>query len=556
MIEPGDRQPVDADAEPPDQDQRLAELVSELADRFAQGEQLELADYLAEYPEFADDLTDLWGTIAVTQAAGGILADTHPRPTHGSSVVSFELPFELGDYRLIDEIGRGGMGIVYRAQRLADGAEVAIKMIIKGDFATPAERKRFEAEAEAAAILDHPNIVPILDHGEHQGLAFFCMPLIRGQTLAQRLASGPISGRQAAEIMLAVCDAIDYAHHQGILHRDLKPSNVLLDENGTPFVADFGLAKRAGAAGSLTRSGAILGTPSYMAPEQAAGARGQVGVATDVYSLGAILYHAITGHPPFLGETPVDTVLMVLEQDPVGPRELNRRVDRDLEMITMRCLQKPQDLRYATAAELAQDLEAWLEGRPIAARDGRVGKVIAQLFRETHNAPILENWGVIWMWHSLVLLVACLLTQLMKELNSPAWAYVLMWTVGFGAWVVVFWWLRRRMGPVTFVERQIAHVWSASLCVVVFMFPLERRLGLEPLALAPMLGVVAGTTFVIKASILTGWFYLHAIILFATAIVMAMVPDYAMVIFGFVSAGCFFFSGLKYYRRRQRNPAR
>ena len=532
----------------PEREYELARLVSELADRLRDGEQLELDEVVRQHSRFEDDLRMLWGTMTMTQAAGN-LGSTWARIDDSMPGRTVELPYDLGRYRLEEEIGRGGMGIVYRATRKSDATEVAIKMILKGDFASDLERRRFEAEAEAAAELEHANIVPILEVGHHQGLPFLCMPLIRGQTLAQRLLEGPLSGRRAATLMRDVCHAIDYAHDMGVFHRDLKPSNILLDDRGKPYVADFGLAKRLRGSNSLTRSGAILGTPSYMAPEQAAGARGEQGAASDVYSLGAILYHAITGHPPFLGESSVDTVLMVLEQDPVPPRVLNPRVDRNLEMITMRCLQKPQDLRYPSSAALAGDLASYLEGRPIAAREGRLGQVIAQLFRETHHAPILENWGVIWMWHSLVLLVACLVTQWMKTLNSPSYMYVMMWTLGFGTWAGVFWWLRRRMGPVTFVERQIAHVWGASLVVAIFMFPMERRLGLEPLQLAPTLGAIAATTFIIKAGILTGWFYVHAAILFLTAIAMALVPDYSMVIFGIVSAGCFFFSGLKYYRR-------
>ena len=353
-------------------------------------------------------------------------------------------------------------------------------------------------------------------------------------------------------MLMEVSHAIDYAHDQGVLHRDLKPSNILLDDEGVPYVADFGLAKFERGRHSLTRSGAVLGTPSYMAPEQAAGARGEVNQISDVYSLGAILYHMLTGQPPFLGATPVDTVLMVLEQDPVTPYVLNRRVDRSLEMIAMRCLQKPQDLRYASAGDLANDLSAYLRNESISAREGRFGQVIANLFRETHHASVLENWGLLWMWHSLVLLVACVATNVLflMEIRNPLY-YWLMWVAGFGTWAAVFWWVRRRMGPVTFVERQIAHVWGASMVCVALLFPLEMNLGLPVLSLAPILSVVAGMTFLIKAGILSGGFYIQAVALFATAFLMAIFPRYALTMFGVVSAGCFFFSGLKYYRRRK-----
>ncbi|MEM7457592.1 MAG: serine/threonine-protein kinase, partial [Planctomycetota bacterium] len=414
------------------------------------------------------------------------------------------------------------------------------------------DRKRFNAEASAAIRLDHPNIVPIYEIGEHNGRPFFCMKLIEGETLAQRLTRGPVPARRSAQILSDISDAIGYAHDNGVLHRDMKPSNILIDADGVPYVADFGLAKyEPGRQMSLTRSGAVIGTPSYMAPEQAAGTRGEISQASDVYSLGAILYHMLTGRPPFMAATPVDTVLMVLEQDPIAPRILNRRVNRSLEMIAMRCLQKPRDLRYVSAAALADDLRAFLSNQPVSAREGRLGQVVTNLFRETHHAAVLENWGLLWMWHSLVLLVTCVLTNVMyKFIPDNPWPYVLVWTLGFGAWVGVFWFMRRQMGPVTFVERQIAHVWAASLFCVVLLFPIEKLLGMGVLDLAPVLGLVAGGTFLIKAGILSGSFYIQAAILFLTSFAMAMFPGYAMSIFGVVSAACFFFSGLKYYRRK------
>ena len=386
-------------------EQQLANLICSLADEINGGKRITLEQACQKYPEFADDLRELWGTIVVTRAAGEELNSLSFQT--GEAAPLLELPFDLGEYVLEEEIGRGGMGIVYRATRVADQSQIAIKMMLKGEFAEELDRQRFYAEAEAAARLDHENIVPIYEIGEHQGRAFFCMKLIEGETLAERLTRGPLPSRVAARMLRDISRAIHYAHEKHVLHRDLKPSNILIDKAGRAYVADFGLAKFDRNRVSLTKSGAVLGTPSYMSPEQAAGARGEVRPVSDVYSLGAILYHMLTGRPPFLAATPVDTVLMVLEQDPIAPRALNRRVDKSLEMIALRCLQKPQDLRYSDAEKLSNDLGAFLNNESVSAREGRVGQVMANLFRETHHAVVLENWGLLWMWHSLVLLVAC-----------------------------------------------------------------------------------------------------------------------------------------------------
>lgn len=535
-------------------DQEFADLLAKLMDRSREKADLDLETTCKKHPEFAEELRELWGTIVFAQAAGSDRSlsghrNTEPhRPT-------LELPYNLGNYVLEEEIGRGGMGVVFRATRNSDKHTVAIKMILAGDFASDAELKRFNAEAEAAAMLNHPNIVPIYEIGEHNGTPFYCMKFIEGQTLSQRLTSGPLPTRRAAVMLQKICNAIQYAHQQGILHRDIKPSNILIDEDGEPFVVDFGLAKQQSSKiQTLTKTGAVLGTPSYMSPEQAAGARTQVDFSTDIYALGAVLYHMVTGTPPFLGETPVDTVLMVMEQDPINPRVLNGRIHRDLEGIVMRCLQKPKDLRYQSATGLSEDLEAYLSGLPVSAREGRFNQIVGHLLRETHHVGVLENWGVLWMWHSLVLLVTSFITQsVYKSGATDGSFYVFTWTSGFAVWAFVFWWLRRQMGPVTFVERQIAHVWGAAMCLVVFIYPIELTLGLKPLDLAPFLAVVTGVTFVAKAGILSGSFYFHAIALFACAVVMMFQPDCAMIYYGVVSAACFFFPGLKYYRRKRQN---
>jgi serine/threonine-protein kinase len=546
---------TDAD-ELDDRDSRLAALLDELTEAVRAGNSPQLDQLARQHPDLADELRALWSTVLVAGAVAGVTGDD---AESADVAPAAPLPSDLPDYELLEELGRGGMGIVYRARQKSLQRDVAVKLILRGTLASVDDLARFQAEAEAAGRLQHPHIVPIYEVANHAGRCYFSMQLVDGETLAEKLADGPLPAAEAARLMATVARAIHYAHTQGVVHRDLKPANILIDAAGEPHVTDFGLAKQLDAGQSLTLSGAVLGTPAYMAPELASGDRGAIGPACDVYSLGTILYALLTGRPPFQGPSPVDTVLMVLEQDPLPPRLLNRKLDRDLEMIVLKCLQKPPELRYASAATLADDLTAYLHDEPISARSGQFSQVIARVFRETHHATVLENWGLLWMWHAAVILVMCLVTNWLHanraqwpECSRP-WPYLLLWCGGLALWAPIFWMLRHRIGPVTAVERQIAHVWGGSVAAVILLFVVESLLGLPVLTLSPVLGLIGGAVFVAKAGILSGLFYLQAAAMFATALVMAELQrhglDWGISLYGLVSAAAFFLPGWKYYRQ-------
>lgn len=321
----------------------------------------------------------------------------------------------FGDYELLKELGRGGMGVVFKAIHTRLHRIVALKMVVAGRLASDEELKRFHLEARAAAGMTHPGIVPIFEVGEQQGLPYFSMGLVEGISLAERIAAGPVPPLEAVRLLRKIVEAVCYAHSHGVIHRDLKPANILLSvgEGGKlavetisldacqPQITDFGLAKRIGAASQLTASGQILGTPSYMPPEQASGKVHEVGEAADIYSLGAILYAMLRGRPPFFAENPVEVLLQVLESDPPRLSQFVPGVPRELEAICLKCLEKKPEDRYPSAAALAADLDRFLRHEPPEARSATPWQRVRRWVR---RQPVLA-------WHLIGMLLVFMLVQ-------------------------------------------------------------------------------------------------------------------------------------------------
>lgn len=382
---------------PESHDERLEQVLAEYLNAVESGQAIEPADLIARHPDLAADLRSFFrNRLEIDRLAQPL---RHPEDTAtllghpgAGSASAGETVRYFGDYELLSEIARGGMGVVYKARQRNLNRVVALKMILAGHLANESDVKRFYAEAEAAAALDHPGIVPIFEIGQHEGQHYFSMAFIEGENLARRVAEGPLPPREAAELVRKVAEAVDYAHQKGIIHRDLKPGNVLLDQTGQPRVTDFGLAKHLAADSGLTGTGQILGTPSYMPPEQAAGRIDAVSPASDVYSLGAILYCLITGRPPFQAATPLETLQQVLNQEPAPSRQLNAQVPVDLDTIVLKCLEKDPRRRFGTARELCDELTRFLAGDPIRSRP--VGPV-TRLLKWSRRRPAQAALGIV-----------------------------------------------------------------------------------------------------------------------------------------------------------------
>jgi Protein kinase domain len=400
----------------------------------------------------------------------------------------------FGDYEIARELARGGMGVVFLARQISLNRPVALKMILAGQLADEADIRRFHIEAEAAANLDHPGIVPIYEVGQHEGQHYFSMGFIEGESLARRLAAGPLGSREAAALFHDVAEAVDYAHKRGVIHRDIKPANILLDRDGSPRVTDFGLAKRLEGDSGLTGSGQIMGTPSYMAPEQAAASK-QLTTAVDVYGVGAALYEALTGRPPFRGQSPLDTLMEVLEKPAPPPRSLVPGVDRGLELICLKCLEKDPARRYATATALADDLRRWLHDDPLSVRPPRLWEQAGRwLWRNAVATAVVLAIGMIWG-----MAVGVLAARPLANADAlPLWPRDLSNPLGWVRLVI-------ERGELAWVALLVAAVPTLALgwLIAVLVRPRDRR---GALAAGSGSGLVAAVAFLVAGPLATQGF--------------------------------------------------
>lgn len=519
----------------------LESIMADYLQRVEAGAAPSAGDYLQRYPEHADELRDFFDNQQWLDQAG----DDH------QSLVGRQ----VGPYLLEAEIARGGMGVVYRARQSGLERPVAVKLIGNGCLASPQERRRFRTEAEAAARLRHPGIVPIHDVGNWQGYAYFSMALLEGPTL-QRMVDGRCGHpRQWAALVRDIARAVHYAHQQGVVHRDLKPENILTDAEGRPLLTDFGLAKWRRNDTVLTQTGQILGTPAYMSPEQASG-RADTGPATDIYSLGAILYALLTGRPPHEGSSVAQILLSVQQDDPLPPRQLCRDLPLDLQNICMRCLQRDPARRYATAEQLADDLQRFLDGEAVhAAQSGWLLAVARSLERDQHQEHF-RSWGRGLFLMAVVILVAHGLIFALGQLGlSPVAAY---WaprlTMFAGLLGLLYHYRGESLLPHSAAERPVWSIWIGYLITLGMMNLLLLMGGIPQDAIIPVAAALSGFGFIAMGGHVWGACTLLGLAFQATALLAATLPEWAPLLFG--SSWFAALSLLAYRYRGQEAPPR
>ena len=477
------------------EDQRVVHLLDDYLQRVQAGKPPDRDELLREHPELAHSLEclDLLEGIA-SDVFEGMTPGVTPTPLEKQDTVTWssstlDMPTDFGPYELLEEIGRGGMGVVYKARQKDLDRIVAVKMILASRLASPEHVRRFRAEAKAAAGVRHEHIVKIHEVGQLHGQHYFVMEYIEGTSLAGRTASGPIALETAVRLMEQIARAVNHLHCQGIVHRDLKPSNILLDDGGRPYVSDFGLAKVRRVQSEMTSTGVILGTADYMAPEQAAGRSAEAAPASDVYSLGAILYELLTGRPPFREENPLDTLMQVLSREPPLPRQLNREIPRTLELICLKCLAKSPHDRYASAEALADDLEHFLKGETLAARPP---SFVQRLSNWSRREPALAGRLAVLGVFFVVEMIIDTLTSVAQGIHGTILAIFAVWA----ATAVAFQQLLNKLHRFSFPAR---FVWGTLDSALLFALLLVADGAASPAIVGyPLLIVGSGLWFRVR----------------------------------------------------------
>lgn len=479
-------------------DSESLELLDAYLAELHSGKPPDRARWVSEHPALAAhfDCLDRLDQLAAPSDANRTIADT------GASF--FDEPSAVGEfvadgkYEVLGEIGRGGMGVVYRARQVGLDRVVALKMVLAGSMASPEQLSRFQDEAKVAARVQHPHVVQVIEAGWDRGRPFLVMQYVEGCSLADRLRSGPLDIESALRCSAAIARAVADLHLHGIVHRDLKPSNILLDARDQPYVTDFGLAKLIEGESGVTQTGAILGTPQYMAPEQALGRGGEVGPAADVYSLGAILYELLTGRPPFREATPLDTILAVLESEPTLPRQVNSKIPRVLEQVCLQCLEKEPSRRWPSAESLAEVLEGYLKGDLVTVR--KAGP-LTRFRRWGRREPALVSRLVAFTIFAGIVLFNHFADHSLRSLTLPILGLLAIWAL-------VSWLCQKGLRCPGWGHRA-GYVWSAADITILTAVQLVTQSGISP--------VIIGYPFIIASA---GMWTLRRMVWVTTALAM------------------------------------
>ncbi len=526
---------------PLDQEATLLEVVmADYVEKRERGLDPDANRYLQAYPQFADELKSFFRNHHFF--AG--------EPSQTSSLPSLA-GTRVGEYEIECEIARGGMGVVYRAKQAKLGRPVALKLISSGVLASEEERKRFRTEAEAAARLHHPGIIAIHDIGSWGGYEYFTMTLVNGTTLQEVVNSRSLDDRGSAKLVSEVSRAVAYAHRASIVHRDLKPENILLDENGRPLVADFGLAKWHRDGAMITRTGAILGTPHYMSPEQASG-RTDVGFPADIYSLGSILYALLTGCPPHQGDSAAEILRSVLHDEPISPRTFRRDISADLETICMTAMAYEPIARYGSADLLADDLDRYLAGEEIAASTSGILDRMAREIRRDQHLDYFQSWGNTLIRIGVIIFVThCLIHVLLQQDFPPLTSYWLPRIAMLGLIFAEFYRSRRgQIMPRTTAERPVWSIWIGYIASLATMNAVLPMVASEERLLFPVASILSGFGFIAMSGHVWGGSAILGGCFLAAAMIAVIWLPYAALIFGSVWLVSLLVLGHHYRARR------